>query len=43
VRHPARVVPVRANGQLAFGKYIWDEDRGAFTAHSISVLTLEAG
>jgi RNA polymerase sigma-70 factor, ECF subfamily len=37
-----RVVPVRANGQLAFGKYIWDEERETFTAHSISVLTLGA-
>jgi RNA polymerase sigma-70 factor (ECF subfamily) len=36
-----RVVPVRANGQLAFGRYIWDEDRRTFAAHSISVLTLE--
>ena len=35
-----RAVPVRANGQLAFGHYIWDEDREAFTAHSITVLTL---
>jgi RNA polymerase sigma-70 factor, ECF subfamily len=36
-----RVVPVRVNGQLAFGKYIWDQDRRTFAAHSISVLTLE--
>ena len=36
-----RVVPVRANGQLAFGKYGWDEQRATFTAHSISVLTLD--
>ena len=35
-----RVVPVRANGQLAFGKYLWDEERETFTPHSISVLTL---
>jgi RNA polymerase sigma-70 factor (ECF subfamily) len=32
---------VRANGQLAFGKYSWSEERGAFTAHSITVLTLD--
>jgi RNA polymerase sigma-70 factor (ECF subfamily) len=36
-----RVVPVRANGQLAFGKYIWDEHRETFTAHSLTVLTLD--
>jgi RNA polymerase sigma-70 factor, ECF subfamily len=35
-----RIVPVRANGQLAFGEYSWDEERGVFTAHSINVLTL---
>jgi RNA polymerase sigma-70 factor (ECF subfamily) len=38
-----RLVPTRANGQPAFGKYIWDEEAEAFTAHSISVLTLEGG
>jgi RNA polymerase sigma-70 factor, ECF subfamily len=38
-----RVVPVRANGQLAFGKYTWDEEDETFTAHSISVLTLDRG
>jgi RNA polymerase sigma-70 factor (ECF subfamily) len=36
-----RVLPVRANGQLAFGKYLWDEEQETFTAHSLSVLTLE--
>jgi RNA polymerase sigma-70 factor (ECF subfamily) len=38
---PWRVVPIRANGQLAFGKYRWDEERDAFAAHSLSVLTLD--
>jgi RNA polymerase sigma-70 factor, ECF subfamily len=38
-----RLVPVRANGQLAFGKYIWDERRNTFAPHSISVLTLGEG
>ena len=33
-----RVIPTRANGQLAFGHYAWDEDR--FTPQAISVLTL---
>jgi RNA polymerase sigma-70 factor (ECF subfamily) len=36
-----RVIPVRANGQLAFGKYSRDERRETFAAHSISVLTLD--
>jgi hypothetical protein len=35
-----RVVPARANGQLAFGNYRWDERREAFEPRSISVLTL---
>jgi RNA polymerase sigma-70 factor (ECF subfamily) len=35
-----RLVPVRTNGQLAFGNYSWDEERETFTAHSVSVLTL---
>jgi hypothetical protein len=35
-----RLVPVRANGQLAFGEYLWDEQREAFVGHSINVLTL---
>jgi RNA polymerase sigma-70 factor, ECF subfamily len=35
-----RVVPTRANGQLAFGHYMWDANAGAFLAHGISVLTL---
>jgi RNA polymerase sigma-70 factor, ECF subfamily len=36
-----RLHPVRANGQLAFGHYLWDEQRETFTAHSITVLTLD--
>jgi RNA polymerase sigma-70 factor, ECF subfamily len=36
-----RLVPTRANGQLAFGHYIWREERGAFAAESIGVLTLD--
>jgi len=35
-----RLVPTRANGQLAFGHYEWSEKRGAFVAHAIDVLTL---
>jgi RNA polymerase sigma-70 factor (ECF subfamily) len=36
-----RVVPVRANAQLAFGEYIWDEERETFKAHGLTVLTLD--
>jgi RNA polymerase sigma-70 factor (ECF subfamily) len=36
-----RLVPIRANGQIAFAHYAWDEERGAFVAHGIDVLTLE--
>jgi hypothetical protein len=32
---------VRANGQLAFGHFSWDADRGTFIAHGIHVLTLD--
>jgi RNA polymerase sigma-70 factor (ECF subfamily) len=38
---PSRMVPVRANGQPAFGHYAWDADRGAFVAHAIHVLTMD--
>jgi RNA polymerase sigma-70 factor (ECF subfamily) len=35
-----RLVPARANGQLAFGNYRWDEARSVFEPRSLSVLTL---
>ena len=35
-----RLIPVRANGQVAFGHYIWNEERKTFTPHSITTLTL---
>jgi RNA polymerase sigma-70 factor, ECF subfamily len=35
-----RLVPARANGQLAFGNYRWDKEREIFEPRSISVLTL---
>ncbi|MGH2987851.1 MAG: sigma-70 family RNA polymerase sigma factor [Solirubrobacterales bacterium] len=35
-----RLVPTRANGQLAFGHYIWDGVTGGFTPHAVNVLTL---
>jgi RNA polymerase sigma-70 factor, ECF subfamily len=39
----ARLVPTRANGQLAFGHYNWDAGTDAFVAHAIDVLTLDGG
>jgi RNA polymerase sigma-70 factor (ECF subfamily) len=35
-----KLVPTSANGQVAVGSYMWDEQAGAFTPHGISVLTL---
>jgi hypothetical protein len=35
-----RVVPARANAQLAFGNYRLHEERATFEPRSISVLTL---
>jgi RNA polymerase sigma-70 factor, ECF subfamily len=36
-----RLVPVRANGQPAFGHYIWHTDKESFMPHGINVLTLD--
>ena len=36
-----RLVPTRANGQLAFGNYRWDEEQQSFLPRSISALTLD--
>jgi RNA polymerase sigma-70 factor (ECF subfamily) len=35
-----RLVPVQANGQLAFGAYVWDRATGRLEAHAIQLLTL---
>jgi RNA polymerase sigma-70 factor, ECF subfamily len=35
-----RGLPIRANGQLGAGFYQWDDEREAFFAHSVTVLTL---
>jgi len=37
---PWRLIPIRANGQLAFATYLWEGHREAFVAHGINVLTL---
>jgi RNA polymerase sigma-70 factor (ECF subfamily) len=38
-----RLVPTRANGQLAFGCYAWDGARESYAALSLDVLTLDGG
>ena len=35
-----RVLPTRANGQLAFGHYTWDAGKDRFLPHAIGILTL---
>jgi RNA polymerase sigma-70 factor, ECF subfamily len=36
-----RLLPARANGQLAFGCYAWDEEKDRYTGLSLDVLTLD--
>jgi RNA polymerase sigma-70 factor, ECF subfamily len=36
-----RLLPARANGQLAFGCYAWDTEQRSYTALSLDVLTLD--
>jgi RNA polymerase sigma-70 factor, ECF subfamily len=38
-----RLVPARANGQLAFGQYISDGKKGSFMPHGVNVLALRGG
>jgi RNA polymerase sigma-70 factor (ECF subfamily) len=40
LRERWRLVPTRANGQVAFGCYMWDAEAGCYGANSIDVLTL---
>jgi RNA polymerase sigma-70 factor (ECF subfamily) len=36
-----RLLPLRANGQLASGAYLWDASRGHYVASAITLITLE--
>jgi RNA polymerase sigma-70 factor (ECF subfamily) len=38
---PWRLIPTRANGQLAFGNYGWDPEKERYTALTLDVLTLD--
>jgi RNA polymerase sigma-70 factor (ECF subfamily) len=38
-----RVIPTRANGQLAFGTYSWDPERERYLPTVLQVLTLRDG
>ncbi|GAB2748394.1 sigma-70 family RNA polymerase sigma factor [Amycolatopsis magusensis] len=38
-----RFLPARANGQLAFGTYLWDEERGAYLPGGLDLLSLRGG
>jgi RNA polymerase sigma-70 factor (ECF subfamily) len=37
---PRRFLPLRANGQLAFGTYRWDADRAAFVGNAVHLIDL---
>jgi RNA polymerase sigma-70 factor (ECF subfamily) len=43
ITHRWRLLPTRANGQLAFGFYRWDDERRVFVGEGVDVLTLRAG
>ncbi len=36
-----RLLPVGANGQVAFAHYVWDESTGRFLPHGVNVLALK--
>jgi RNA polymerase sigma-70 factor, ECF subfamily len=36
-----RLLPARANGQLAFGCYAWEEEKKCYTGLTLDVLTLD--
>jgi RNA polymerase sigma-70 factor (TIGR02960 family) len=38
-----RFLPTSANGQLAFGTYLWDDDAGAYLPGGLDVLTIQNG
>jgi RNA polymerase sigma-70 factor (TIGR02960 family) len=43
LRSSWRFLPTGANGQLAFGTYLWDEDAAQFVSGGLDVLTIREG
>ena len=43
LRSSWRFLPTTANGQLAFGTYLWDDSAGAYVPGGLDVLTLREG
>jgi RNA polymerase sigma-70 factor, ECF subfamily len=43
LRERRRFVPLRANGQVAFGTYRWRAEHGGYVANAVHVLTLHDG
>lgn len=39
-QHRWRFMPARANGQLAFGTYLWDDERDAYVPAGLDLLAL---
>lgn len=39
-RHRWRFLPARANGQLAFGTYLWNDERGSYLPAGLDLLAL---
>jgi len=42
-RHRWRLLPARANGQLAFGTYLWDDGRGAYVPAGLDLIRPRGG
>jgi hypothetical protein len=40
LKHRWRVLPAEANGQLAFGTYMWDDGRGLYVPTGLDVVSL---
>jgi ketosteroid isomerase-like protein len=38
-----RFLPTTANGQLAFGTYLWDDDAAQYVPGGLDVLTIQSG
>jgi RNA polymerase sigma-70 factor (ECF subfamily) len=43
LKHRWRFLPARANGQLAFGTYMWNDERAAYLPAGLDLLVLRGG